>query len=92
MGIFISVCFIISYMVLPPFFSHGKVFGRLRHLDVSLSLFGQPHGIKFSREITCRLGALISLTSALGVIVVERQWIICYYTIEIGRASCRERV
>ena len=81
-GILISVCFIISYMVLPSLFFHGKVFRRLRHPGVSLSLFGQSHGIKCSREITCRLGALISLTSALCVIVVERQWIICYYTIE----------
>ena len=81
MGIFISVCFIISYMVFPPFFSHEKVFGRLRHLDMSLSLFGQPHGIGFSREITCRLGVLISLTGALCVIVVERPWIICYYIV-----------
>ena len=82
MGILISIHFIISYMVLLPLFFHGKVFGRLRHPDVSLSLFGQSHGIGFLQAITCGLGALISLTSALCVIVVMRQWIICYYTIE----------
>ena len=50
---------------------------------MSLSLFGQPHGIRFSREITCGLGALISLTSALYVIVVGRPWIIFCYTVEM---------
>ena len=69
-------------MVLPPLFFHGKVFRRLRHPGVSLSLFGQPHGIKFSREITCGLGALISLTGALCVVAVGRQWIICCFTME----------
>ena len=33
-----------------------------------LSFCGQPHGIGFSREITCELGALISLTGALCII------------------------
>ena len=68
-------------MVLLPLFFHGKVFGRLRHLGVSLFLFGQLHGIGFSRMITYRLGALISLTGALCV-VVGRQWIVCCYTVE----------
>ena len=31
---------------------HGKVFGRSRHPDVSLSLFGQLHGIGSSQEIS----------------------------------------
>ena len=57
-------------MVFPPLFFHGKVFGRLRHPGVSLSLFGQPHGIGFSWEITCGLGALILLTGALCVVVM----------------------
>ena len=70
MEILISIHFIISYMVLPPLFFHGKVFGRLRHPGVSLSLFGQSHGIGFSREITCGLGALISLTGASCVVVM----------------------
>ena len=62
-----------SYFV----FFHGKVFGKLRHPGVSLSLFGQPHVIGFSRVITCGLEALILLTGALCVVVVVRQWIIC---------------
>ena len=77
-----SVRFIISYMVLLPLFFHGKVFGRLKHPGVSLSLFGQPHGIGSSREITCGLGVLISSTGALCVAVVVRQWIICCYIVE----------
>ena len=64
------------------FFFHGNVFGRLRHPNVSLSLFGQLHGIRSSREITCGLGALTSLTGALCVVAVVRQWIICCYIVE----------
>ena len=60
----------------------GKAFGRLRHPIVSLSLFGQLHGIGSSREITCGLGVLISSTGALCVAVVVRQWIICCYIVE----------
>ena len=37
--------FTISYMVLLLLFFLGKAFGRLRHLDVSLSFCGQQHGI-----------------------------------------------
>ena len=59
-------------MVLLPLFFHGKVFGKLRHPGVSLSLFGQWHGIGFSREITCSLGALTSLIGVLCVVVVGR--------------------
>ena len=64
MGILLSALFIISYMALPLFF-HGKVFGRLRLHGVYLSLFGQPHGIGFSRVITYGLEVLILLTGAL---------------------------
>ena len=77
-GILLSVHIIIRYMVLLLLFFHGKAFGRLRHPDVSLSLFGQLHGIGSSREITCGLGALTSLTDALCIVVMVRQWIICY--------------
>ena len=35
MGILLSACIIISYMVLLLLFFHEKVFGRLRHLNVS---------------------------------------------------------
>ena len=59
-----------------------KAFGRLRHPVVSLSLFGQLHGIGSSWEITCSLGVLISSTGALCVVVVVRQWIICCYIAE----------
>ena len=64
-------------MVLLPLFFHGKVFGKLNHPGVSLSLFGQPHGIGFSWEITCVLGALILLTSALCVVVVDHLLLHC---------------
>ena len=50
---------------------------------MSLFLFGQqPHGIRFSREITCGLGALTLFTGVLCVIVVGRQWIICCYIVK----------
>ena len=49
---------------------------------MSLSLFEQLHEIGSSREITCGLGALTLLTSALCVAVV-RQWIICCYIVEM---------
>ena len=81
-GILLSAHIIISCMVLLPLFFHGKVFGKLRYPDVSLSLFGQPHGIGFSRVITCGLEALILLTGALCVVAVVRQWIICCYIVE----------
>ena len=82
MGILLSTHIIISCMVLLPLFFHGNVFGKLRHPDVSPSLFGQPHGIGFSRVITCGLEALILLTGALYVVAVVRQWIICCYIVE----------
>ena len=68
-------------MALLPLFFHGKVFGRLRHPDMSLSLFGQPHGIGSSRVITYGLEVLILLTGALCVVAVVRQWIICCYIV-----------
>ena len=77
MGILIFVCLIISYVVRLPLFFLGKVFGRLRHPTMSLSLYGQSHGIEFSRVITCGVGALILLIGALCVVVMRRQWIIC---------------
>ena len=82
MGILLSALFIISYMALLPLFFHRKVFGRLRLPGVSLSLFGQPHGIGSSRVITYGLEALILLTGALCVVAVVRQWIICCYIVE----------
>ena len=69
-------------MALLPLFFHGKVFGRLRHPGVSLSLFGQPHGIGYSWMITFGLEVLILLIVALCVVVVVRQWIICCYIVE----------
>ena len=65
-----------------PLLFLGNVFGRLRHPSVSLPLFGQPHGIRSSWEISWDLGALISLTSALCVVATVRQWIICCYIVE----------
>ena len=52
MGILISVHFIISCVVLLLLFFPRKVFGRLRHLVVSLSLFGQLLVIGISQVIT----------------------------------------
>ena len=49
---------------------------------MSLSLFGQPHGIGSSREITCGLRASTSLTGALCVVAVVRKWIICCYIVK----------
>ena len=82
MEISLSAHIIISYMALLPLLFLGKVFGKLRHLGVSLSLFGQPLGIGSSRETSWDLGALISLTSALCVVAAVRQWIICCYIVE----------
>ena len=78
MGILTSTRSIISYEV-PYLLSFlGKVFGRLRLLSVILSLFGLQLGIRFLRATICRVEALILLTGALCVIVIGRQWIICY--------------
>ena len=82
MEISLSAHIIISYMALLPLLFLGKVFGKLRHLGVSLSLFGQLLGIRSSREISWDSGALISLTGALCVIAAVRQWIICCYIVE----------
>ena len=81
-GILLFAHIIISYMVLLPVFFLKKVFGRLRHPGVSLSLFGQRHEIGFSREIIWGLRALTSLIGVLCVVVVGRQWIICCYIVE----------
>ena len=80
-GILLSAHIIISYMALLPLFFPGKIFGRLRHPGVSLSLFGQPHGMGSSLVITCGLEVLILLTGALCVVAVV-QWIICCYIVE----------
>ena len=73
MGILISTHFIISYVVPLPLLFPGKVFGRSRHLGVSLFLFGQMPRIGFSRVIICGVGILILLTSASCVVVMGRQ-------------------
>ena len=78
----LSAHIIISYMTLLPLLFLGKIFGKLRHLGVSLSLFGQLLGIGSSREITWVSGVLILLTGALCVVVAMRQWIICCYIAE----------
>ena len=52
MEISLSAHIIISYMALLPLLFLEKVFGKLRHLGGSLSLFGQPLGIGSLREIT----------------------------------------
>ena len=81
MGILLSALFTISYMDLLPLLFHGKVFRRLSHPGVSLSSFGQPHGIGSSREISWDLRVFISLTGVLCVIAVIRHWIICCYIV-----------
>ena len=43
-GILLSAHIIISFMTLLLLFFHGKVFGRLRHPSMSLSLFGSRIG------------------------------------------------
>ena len=73
MGILISAHFIMSYVVPLPLFLPRKIFGRSRHLGVSLFLFGQLPGIGFSRVIICKVGVLILLTGASCVVVVGRQ-------------------
>ena len=59
-------------MVLLLLFFPRKVFGMLRHLVVSLSLFGQLLGIGISQVITYGVGVLILLTSVLSVDVVGK--------------------
>ena len=82
-GVLLSAYITISYMVPLPLFFHEKVFGRLRHPNMSLFLFGQPHEIGFSQELTYDLRALIWLIGALCVAVMGRQWIICCYIVEM---------
>ena len=78
MGILISALFTISYEVLCPLFFLGKVFEGLRLLDVFLSLFGPQLGIIFLQVAIFKVEALILLTGALCVVLMGRQWIICY--------------
>ena len=78
MGFLTSTHSIISYKV-PCLLSFlGKVFGRLRLLGASLSLFGLQLGIRFLQATICEVEALILLTGALCVIVIGRRWTICY--------------
>ena len=77
-GILTSARSIISYEV-PCLLSFlGKVFGRLRLLCMSLSLFGLQLGRRFLQGTFCGAEALILLTGALCVVVMVRRWIICY--------------
>ena len=85
-GILISAHFIISYEVPCPLSFLGKVFGRLRLLGVFLSLFGLLFGIRFLQLTICGVEGFILLTSALCVVVMGRQWIICYFIVETGKA------
>ena len=73
MRILISTHFIISYVVLLPLFFPGKVFGRSRHLSMSLYLFGELLGIGFSQVIICEVGVLNLLTGTSCVVVVGTQ-------------------
>ena len=56
----------------------GKVFGRLRPLRTSPSLFGLQLGRRFLPGTFCGVEALILLTGALCVVVMGRRWIICF--------------
>ena len=56
----------------------GKVFGRLRLLRTSLSLFGLQLGRIFLQGIFCGVEASILLIGALCVVVMGRRWIICF--------------
>ena len=51
----------------------GKVFGRLRLLRTSLSLFGLQLGRRFLQGTFCDVEALILLTGALCVVVMGRR-------------------
>ena len=73
MGILISTRFIVSYVVLLLLFFPRKVFGRSRHLSVSLFLFGELLGIGFSQVIICKVGVLNLLTCTSCVVVVGTQ-------------------
>ena len=78
MGILTSARSIISYEV-PCLLSFlEKVFGRLRLLDAVFSLFGLQLGIRFLQATIYGVKDLILLTGALYVVVMGRQWIICY--------------
>ena len=71
-GDFDTHLFIISYEV-PCLLSFlGNVFGRLKLLDVSLSLFGLQLGIRFLQMTICEVEALTLLTSVLCVVVMGR--------------------
>ena len=60
----------------------GKVFGRLRFLRTSLSLFGLQLGKRFLQGISCGVEASFLLTGALCAVVMGRQRIICFFIVE----------
>ena len=60
-----------------PIIFPWKGIGRSRLLSVFLSLFGLQLGIRFLQVTICGVKALILLTSALCVLVMVSQWIIC---------------
>ena len=77
-GILTSARSIISFEVPCLLSFHRKVFGRLKLLYASLSLFGLRFGRRFLQGTFCGVEILILLTGALCVVVMGRQWIICY--------------
>ena len=80
-GILTSALSMISFKV-PCLLSFlGKVFGRLRLLRTSLSLFGLQLGKRFLQGIICGIEALILLTGALCVAVMGSRWTICFFTV-----------
>ena len=81
-GILTSAHSMISFKV-PCLLSFlGKVFGRLRLLRTSLSLFGLQLGKRFLQGIFCDVEASILLIGALCAVVMGRRWIICFFIVE----------
>ena len=81
-GILTSARSMISFNV-PYLLSFlGKVFGRLRLLRTSLSLFGLQLGKRFLQGIFCSVEASILLIGALCAAVMGRRWIICFFIVE----------
>ena len=78
-GILTSARSMISFEIpcLLSFFR--KVFGRLRLLCTSLSLFGLQLGKRFLQGIFCGVEASILLIGALCATVMGRRWIICFF-------------
>ena len=82
MEILTSARFTVSYEVSCPLSFLGKIFGRLRLLNMFFSLFEPPYGTRFLQTTICRVEGLILLTGALCVIVMGRRWIICYFIVK----------